>query len=190
MVLQRNAYKYAALFLMFFALCFGAFILVQERERVAPALFHPVRSEHVLMSMKGFRIARSERGAVSWIMNARDADLLDNKKSRLNEVDIHYFAGSSGAEATLTSDAGQVDTMSGDATFFRGSHDVKVVSSDGYLLTTAHALLWNADSRKIETTGQFTLLGKELYLEGVGMTADVDLRFLTVRNNVKAVLQE
>jgi len=34
------------------------------------------------------------------------------------------------------------------------------------------------------------VLGKEIFLEGVGMTADVDLRKVVVEKNVKAILQE
>jgi len=34
------------------------------------------------------------------------------------------------------------------------------------------------------------LLGSEIYLEGVGMTANVDMRTIVVKNNVKSILQE
>jgi hypothetical protein len=42
----------------------------------------------------------------------------------------------------------------------------------------------------VTTQDPFKVLGKEIYLEGKGLSADVDLRKMLVKSNVKAVLQE
>ena len=63
------------------------------------------------------------------------------------------------------------------------------MTSDGYLLTT-NSLNWNAGERVVRTTDPFKLLGREIYLEGRGISAKVDDNTIEVDNNVKAVLQE
>jgi hypothetical protein len=63
------------------------------------------------------------------------------------------------------------------------------VTSDGYLLTT-DSLSWKAGERVVRTADPFNLLGREIYLEGRGVSAKVDSNTIVVDNNVKAVLQE
>jgi len=92
-------------------------------------------------------------------------------------------------EARLFGDSGTMDTTSGNASIRGGSREVRIVTSDGYLLTTS-SLNWKAGERIVWTEEPFKLLGSEIYLEGVGITADVDMRTLVVKDHVKAVLQE
>ena len=82
-----------------------------------------------------------------------------------------------------------MDTGSGNASIRRDTQEVRIVTSDGYLLTT-NSLFWKAGERQVWTSDPFKLLGSEIYLEGVGITANVDMRTIVVKNNVKAVLQE
>jgi hypothetical protein len=82
-----------------------------------------------------------------------------------------------------------VDTVTGDASISRISREVRLVTSDGYLLTT-NSLFWKAGERLVRTPDPFKLLGSEIYLEGKGLSADLDMRTIVVNSNVKAVLQE
>jgi hypothetical protein len=82
-----------------------------------------------------------------------------------------------------------MDTLNGNATIHRGAREVRIITSDGYLMTT-NTLFWKADDRVVKTPDAFKVLGKEIYLEGKGLSADVDLRKMLVESNVKAVLQE
>jgi Lipopolysaccharide-assembly, LptC-related len=82
-----------------------------------------------------------------------------------------------------------MNTLNGNATIHRGVREVRIITSDGYLMTT-DTLFWKADDRVVKTPDPFKVLGKEIYLEGKGLSADVDLRKMLVESNVKAVLQE
>lgn len=169
--------------------CFYAiYLAVQESGIVIPSLLRSSSKKHLLMSMEGFRFIQSDNGRVSWQMNAQNADLYENNEARLKDVVISY-SGVNHSQTSLLSDVGVMDTISGDATFLKDIREVRIVSKDGYLLTT-NSLKWHADDRQVETEAPFKLVGNEIYLEGTGLSADVDIRALTVRKHVKAVLQE
>jgi LPS export ABC transporter protein LptC len=138
--------------------------------------------------METFTLTQTENGRVAWILNAHTADLYENKEAKLKDVRI-VFKDSDSREATMTGDLASMDTGSGNASVRRDTQDVRIVTSDGYLLTT-DSLFWRAGERQVWTADPFKLLGKEIYLEGVGITADVDIRKIAVKDNVKAVLQK
>ncbi len=167
---------------------FGIFLVLQRADITMPSLFRPGPGARLIMSMDGFRFTRSEDGMVSWRMNARSADLYENKEAQLKDIAILYTSPEK-REATILGDAGTVDTANGNATIRRVAREVRVITSDGYLLTT-DSLVWKAGERVVWTADPFKLLGKEIYLEGTGISANVDLRTIMVKNKVKAVLQE
>lgn len=140
------------------------------------------------MSMDGFRYAQFENGAVAWRMTARQADLYENKEAQLRMIEVD-FRGEGPRRLTLMSDSGTLSTETGDAALSRGASDVRILTNDGYLLTTA-SLLWSASERLVKTSDPFKLLGSAIYLEGKGFSANTDLQQITVKKNVKAVLQE
>ncbi len=153
-----------------------------------PSLFQRAPGPRLIMSMEGFRFTRSENGNVSWRMQAGNADLYDSKEAQLKDLEITFIAPDK-REATLLGETGTLDTTTGDASIRHGIRDVRIVTGDGYLLTTS-SLFWRAGERLVRTADPFKLLGREIYLEGKGFSADVDLRKLVVNSNVKAVLQE
>ncbi len=187
MVIKR-VFKILTVFLLLGASIYGGYLLVQESDISMPSLFPSPSGTRLLMDMDGFRIAQSEKGRVTWRMNARNADLFENKEARLKELEI-IFSNPENKEAVLTGDFGVMDTITGNATLRRDNRDVRVVTSDGYVLTT-DALNWKAGERIVWTLNPFKMLGSEIYLEGVGFTANVDMRSIVVKDNVKAVLQE
>jgi hypothetical protein len=138
--------------------------------------------------MEGFRLAQLENGKVSWRVNAQSADLYASKEAKLHDIEI-VFTNTDMKEVALLGEVGVMDTSTGNATIRRVSREVRVVTNDGYLLTT-DSLMWKAGERLVETPDPFKLLGSEIYLEGRGLTANVDLREIVVNNHVKAVLQE
>jgi hypothetical protein len=138
--------------------------------------------------MEGFRFAQSDNGRVSWRVNARSANLYANKEAQLQDIEIVFITPDM-KEAALLGEVGVMDTFTGNASVRRVSREVRVVTSDGYLLTT-DSLMWKAGDRLVQTPDLFKLLGSEIYLEGRGLTANVDLRMIVVNNHVKAVLQE
>ncbi len=171
------------------AVFYGGYLLRHGNEMSMPSLFRPPSGARMLMSMDDFTFAQSENGKVSWRMKAGNADLYENKEVQLKDLVIDFKSPDAKREATLIGASGTMDTASGNASVSRGAREVKIVTSDGYLLTT-NTLHWKAHERLVWTPDPFTLLGSEIYLEGIGMSANVDLHTFVVKNNVKAVLQE
>jgi LPS export ABC transporter protein LptC len=180
--------KTIAIVLVLAALVYGGYLLLQKTDMSVPLMFRPPSGPRLLISMDGFRFAQSENGRVAWLMDAKNADLYENKEARLKEIEI-LFTSPEGKETVLRGDSGIMDTTNGNASIRRGAREVRIVTSDGYLLTT-DSLFWKAGDRLIWTEDPFKLLGSEIYLEGVGFSANVDMRTLVVKDNVKAVLQE
>ncbi len=180
--------KILATFLIVGACVYVGYLIIRGKDISMPSLFQPLSGPRLLMSMDGFRFAQSENGRVSWRMNARNADLYENKEAQLKDMEI-VFENPDNREATLLGDTGTLDTASGNASIRRSLRDVRIATSDGYVLTT-NSLFWKAGERLVWTSDPFKLLGSEIYLEGVGVTANVDMRTIVVKSNVKAVLQE
>lgn len=170
------------------ALLYGSAALLHEADRAIPALFRPAPSKRLLIRMEGYRFSQTESGRVAWRMNAREADLYENKEARLKDIEI-VFSAADGKTAALIGDLGTMDTVSGNASIRRGGHDVRIVTSEGFLMTT-DSLSWKAGERVVRTKDPFKVLGKEIYFEGTGLDADVDMQKVAVDSNVKAVLQE
>lgn len=170
------------------AFIYGGYFLLRGTEISMPVLFRPSPGARLLMSMDGFKFTQSENGRVSWTMHAKNADLYESKEAQLKDMEI-FFNDPDGKEAVLRGETGSMDTDSGNAVIRRRTRDVRVITSDGYLLT-ADSLFWKAGQRLVWTAAPFKLVGSEIYLEGVGLSANVDMRTIVVKNNVKAVLQE
>jgi LPS export ABC transporter protein LptC len=184
----RTASKVFAALLVAGACVYGGFLLFRGKELALPALFPPAPGPRLVISMDKFTLTESENGRVAWVLNASTADLYENKEAKLRDVQV-VFKNSDSREATMFGDLASMDTGSGNASVRRDTQDVRIVTSDGYLLTT-DSLFWKAGERQVWTADPFKLLGNEIYLEGVGITADVDMRKIAVKDNVKAVLQE
>lgn len=189
--ITRKSLKTLALLLALTAFGYGGYLLIRGTDMAMPSLFPAASGKRLLMSMDGFTFLQSDHGSVSWRMSARNADLFENKEAQLKDLEIIY-TGSDDKEkrqATLLGEHGTMDTVTGNASVRRGNRDVRIATSDGYLLTTSF-LSWNALNRLVWTSEPFKLLGKEMYLEGVGISANVDMRTVQVKHNVKAVLQD
>jgi LPS export ABC transporter protein LptC len=184
----RTVTKILAVLFIAGACVYGGYLLVRGTELAIPALLPPPKGPRLVMSMEKFTFAQSDKAGAEWVVNASNADLYESKEAQLKEVRI-VFKNPDKKEATMLGDLGTMDTGSGNASLRRSTQDVRIVTSDGYLLTT-DSLFWKAGERQVWTTDPFKLLGSEIYLEGVGMTADVNMRTILVNNNVKAVLQE
>jgi LPS export ABC transporter protein LptC len=175
-------------FFILFAVVYGSYLWLRGADMTMPTLFRPAPGARLLMSMEGFRFAQLENGRISWRMHAVNADLYENKEARLKNVEITFIAPDK-RQGALLGDAGTMDTVTGNASVYRVSRDVRVVTADGYLLT-ANSLFWKAGERLVRTPDPFKLLGSEIYLEGKGLSSNLDLRTIVVNSNVKAVLQE
>lgn len=184
--LKRKAF-FPALAIALLAL-YGMYHVMKGREIPVPQLFQPVDGSRLLISMKGFRFTQSQNGRVTLRVLAGNADLFENRQAHLKEIEI-IFSGQENGEAVLRGEKGVLDTAKGDATIRSTSREVRVVTGDGYLLTTS-SLLWKAEERLVRTNDAFKLLGPEIYLEGRGISAHIDRGTITVEKNVKAVLQE
>ncbi len=188
MLFGVNFYRVTAAVLVITAIAFGIHLLMRGTDIIMPSLFRSAPGARLVMSMDGFRFTQSENGRVSWRMDARNADLYENKEAQLQDITI-VFKSPENKEATILGETGTMETTSGDASIRRVTREVRVITSDGYLLTT-DALFWKAGERVVWTADPFKLLGSEIYLEGTGLSANVDMRSIMVKNNVKAVLQE
>lgn len=174
--------------LILIAAFYGGYLLLGRTDSSMQSLLPQPAGSRLIMSMEGFRFTQSENGRVAWRVNAKNADLYDNKEAQLKDLEISFIAPDD-KEAVLLGEAGMLDTSTGNASIRGGSREVRIVTSDGYLLTT-YSLFWKAGQRSVNTPDSFKLLGSEIYLEGKGLTANADMRRIVVNGNVKAVLQE
>jgi LPS export ABC transporter protein LptC len=170
------------------AVLYMSYRALRDTNLNVPSLFPSSAEGKPVISMSGFRLVESEAGRVAWSVEAKRADLLDNKEALLSEVEA-VFHNPDGKTAALIGESGTIDTKSGNASVRGDGKDVRIVTSDGYLMTT-DVLSWNAARRTVWTKDPFRVLGREIYVEGKGMRADVDLQELKVEGNVKAILQE
>jgi hypothetical protein len=183
-------FKILALFLILAAVLYGGYFLFRSRDIItAPSLFQPAAGVRMLLSMDGFQFSQSSNGKTAWRVVARSADLFENKEVQLKELEITFNSPDGSRQGKLIGETGTMDTVTGNATVRGGSKEVRIVTSDGYLLMT-HSLSWKAGDRLVWTQEPFKLLGSEIYLEGVGLSAYADMSSLVVKNHVKAVLQE
>ncbi len=180
--------KALSVVLALFAVFYGGYLWLHGTDMSMPALFQAAPGARLMMNMQGFRFAQSKNGRVSWKMRAQKADLYESKEAQLKDVEITFIAPDN-KEGILIGDAGTMDTVTGNASVRRISRDVRIVTSDGYLLTT-NTLFWKAGDRFVRTPDPFKLVGSEIYLEGKGLSTNLDMRTIVVNNNVKAVLQE
>lgn len=181
--------KTIAVLLVIAAVIYGGYILFRERDITVPSIFQPAAGEQLLLSMDGFRFSQSTSGKTTWRMVAKKADLYGNKEAKLKEIEITFNSPDESRQAKLLGESGTMDTVTGNASVHRGAKEVSIVTSDGYLLTT-NSLFWKAGERLVWTPEPFKLLGSEIYLEGVGLSAYADMRSLVVKNHVMAVLQK
>ncbi len=187
----RSIVRFLSVLTLFCALAgvlYGSYRLLRDVDFSIPSMFRPAPGKRLLISMDGFRFAQTEDGRVSWRINSSRTDLFESREARLKDVEIH-FQEPDGRKVVLIGETGVMDTLNGNATIRRGAREVRIVTSDGYVMTT-NTLFWRADDRVVTTPDPFKVLGNEIYLEGKGFSADVDLRKMLVKSNVKAVLQE
>lgn len=185
---DRGIITALGVFLVLVAALYGAYALLRSTDLTIPTLLQPESGTRLLMSMEGFRFVETENGRVSWRMVADSADLYENKEAQLKNVEITFVAPDS-REARLLGEVATLDTVTGNVSIRRGVREVRIVTSEGYLLTT-NSLFWLADQRIVRTADPFKLLGSELYLEGQGLTGNADMLTIEVDGHVKAVLQE
>jgi LPS export ABC transporter protein LptC len=188
MKVNWNLLKVLSLVFLITSALSGGYLLLRRTEMSMPSLFPAVSPSRLIMSMEGFRFTQSENGRVAWRMHARKADLYESKEAELQDVAITFIAPDN-KQAELIGEVGTMDTASGNASIRRISQEVRIVTSDGYLLTTP-ALYWKASERTVSTPDRFKLLGSEIYLEGKGLSGNADMQKIVVNGNVKAVLQE
>jgi len=184
----KGTLKALAALLILGAVFYGAFRLMNNVELAIPSVLKPSSGKRLLMSMEGFKFVQVEENKVMWRLHARNADLYESKEAQLKDLEI-AFIGQDGRQVSLLGEKGTLDTVSGDASIRRGAREVRIVTEDGYLLTT-DSLVWHAGERVLLAPGLFKLLGSELYLEGRRFSANTDMRKIEVQGNVKAVLQE
>jgi LPS export ABC transporter protein LptC len=169
-------------------LLFGSYMALRDTTLAVPSLFQPAQGKRALIEMDGYRMVQSEDGRAAWSITAGSAELFDTREALLRELEIVLYYPD-GRTAALIAEEGSMNTVTGDASVRRGAREVRIVTSDGYLMTT-DSLFWRSVERVIRTASPFRVLGREIFLEGVGMTANADLRKVVVEKNVKAILQE
>jgi LPS export ABC transporter protein LptC len=185
---NRKFLKTLSVLFILAAISYGGYRWLRGTDLTMPSIFVPASGSRMLMSMEGFRFSQVEKDGLAWHVQARKADLFESKVARLQDVEISFIT-TDRRQGELIGETGTLDTETGNAALRGVSRDVRVVTSDGYLLTTT-SLFWNADERLVRTPDPFKLLGSEIYLEGKGFSANLDLYTMMVKGNVKAVLQE
>ncbi len=188
MKVNRKVLTALSALLIITSVLYGVYRILRGTDMTVPSLLKPSPGVRLVMSMEGFRFSQSENGRTLWRMRALNAELYENKQAQLKDLEITYFSPDR-KEAALLGETGNMDTVTGDASILSGTREVRIVTSDGYLLTT-NSLFWKAGERLVRSPDLFKLLGSEIYLEGKGVSANLDVRTIEVNSNVKAVLQE
>jgi len=186
MKVRKQLIAFSAIVLVLAAILANLFY--RKAELSLQNFLRPYSQTKVLMSMQGFRFVQFGQDDIPWRMEARHADLYESKEARMRDVEI-VFSGAESRVITLLGEEGTLNTATGDAVIHRGQRDVRVVTSDGYLLTTS-SLTWSSRERNVRTSDPFKLLGNTIYLEGRGFSGNTDLHMLKVNDHVKAVLHE
>ncbi len=169
-------------------LTYSAYLVLRETDTPLPESTREAPGARMLLSMQGFRFVQSGDGKVSWRVQSERADLFESKQVRMQGIEL-AFTSPDNREAVLRGEHGDMDLATGSGSVRRGERDVRVVTSDGYLLTTS-ALMWRARDRVVKSIDPFKLLGKEIYVEGRQFAANADMRKIVVTGDVKAILQE
>lgn len=163
-------------------------VFFRKVEISMPSFFRPALESRLLMSMEGFRFDQLAEHSTPCIVQARRADLYESREARMHDIDI--LLNTDGKQnVSLIGDEGTLNMANGNALVRKGEREVRVVTSDGYLLTTS-SIRWESAERIVKTNDTFKLLGNDIYLEGKGFSADTALHAMSVNGDVKAVLQE
>ncbi|HYA87220.1 MAG TPA: LPS export ABC transporter periplasmic protein LptC [Nitrospirota bacterium] len=181
--------KTIAVLFVLAAVVYCGYLLFRGTNITVPILFKPAAGERLLLSMDGFQFSQATGTKTTWQMVARNADLYENKQAKLKEIEITFNSPDNSRQARLLGETATMDTVTGDASVHGDTKEVRIITSDGYLLKT-NSLFWKAGEQLVWTPEPFKLLGREIYLEGVGLSAYADMRSLVVKNHVMAVLQE
>lgn len=130
-------------------------------------------------------LTRTVAGRTEWELNARSADYFRERGvTRLDLPRVVFFA-EGGRKIELNGDEGEVFNATNDLNI---SGKVKIVSSDGYTFLSDN-LKYLSDKKVVTTDSPVTLRGNGIYIEGVGMLAEIERDRIFIKKRVKAVLK-
>lgn len=136
------------------------------------------------LKIEGVHLTRSIAGRTEWELRAKSADIFKEEGvTRLEAPEVVFF-GKGDRRFELTGRKGEVFNGTNDVTV---SGEVKIINSDGYILTT-DSLRYDSGKNVISTDSKVFMKGKLINMEGEGLAADIERNRVILKKGVKAVL--
>ncbi|MEW6409126.1 MAG: LPS export ABC transporter periplasmic protein LptC [Nitrospirota bacterium] len=182
----ENVIKKILIGIILLLLTAGVFFLSRKKETTIPVI--PSKGEADIV-MEDFSIPETESkgGGLKWELKAKKAEVYKpENKTILYDLEAR-FTMEDGKKMTLIADAGVFNTATKDMIVQKKEKDVKVISENGYVLTTT-TLRWVEAERRIMTDEPVLLTGSKLRVEGKGLLFNVDNQIAEVLRDVKTTL--
>ncbi|MBI5042464.1 MAG: LPS export ABC transporter periplasmic protein LptC [Nitrospirae bacterium] len=141
------------------------------------------------MTMDNFHFTQTGKGKIDWEVKAAKARLFKKENKAVLEDIEAVFTTSEGIRLELKGDEGLFNTESHDIYIRKKNNDIKVTSSNGYIMTT-DSLSWDNKKRIVATDAQVLIEGKEASIKGRGFRINAVSQELEVLSDVEAVIKK
>ncbi|MEK6678226.1 MAG: LPS export ABC transporter periplasmic protein LptC, partial [Nitrospirota bacterium] len=136
-----------------------------------------------------FHFTQAGKGKTDWEVKAVRAKLFKKENKAVLEDVVAVFTTSQGIRLELKGDEGLFNTESHDIYIRKRNNDIKIISSNGYTMTT-DSLSWDNKKRVVATDDAVSIEGKEIRLKGKGLRINAISQELEVLSNVEAVIKK
>ena len=140
------------------------------------------------MTMDNFHFTQAGKGKIDWEVKAVRAKLFKKENKAVLEDVEAVFTTSQGIRLELKGDEGLFNTESHDIYIRKKNNDIKIVSSNGYTMTT-DSLSWNNKKRVVATDDAVSIEGKDIKVRGKGLRINAVTQELEVMSDVEAVIK-
>ncbi len=141
------------------------------------------------MTMDNFHFTQAGQGKSDWEVKAVRAKLFKKENKAVLEDVVAVFTTSQGVRLELKGDEGLFNTESHDIYIRKRNNDIKIISSNGYTMTT-DSLSWDNKKRVVATDDAVLIEGKEIKLKGKGLRINAISQELEVLSDVEAVIKK
>ncbi|GEM_PF-2118517 len=141
------------------------------------------------MTMDNFHFTQAGKGKIDWEVKAVRAKLFKKENKAVLEDVEAVFTTSQGIRLELKGDEGLFNTESHDIYIRKRNNDIKIISSNGYTMTT-ESLSWDNKKRVVATDDAVSIEGKEIKVKGKGLRINAVTQELEVLSDVEAVVKK
>ncbi len=141
------------------------------------------------MTMDNFHFTQTGKGKIDWEVKSGKARLFKKENKAVLENVEAVFTTSQGIRLELKGDEGLFNTESHDVFIRKKNHEIKIISSNGYTMTT-DSLSWDNKKRVVATDDFVLIEGKDLRIKGKGFRINAVSQELEVLSDVEAVIKK